>query len=153
MWRSASRSLVATVIWGDVSRAGPSGLLEWECLGSSKFHGWRVHASLADREASRSIPGGGGGILGLSKRRLSANIFDWYHISTLMHRFFKMYLQSKFKHSCYPPKNNIYRANWTICRNNWLQQPLKQSNFRWQPFKKVKFEIHNNCPSLKILRA
>ena len=27
----------------------------------------------------------------------------------------------------------------------------KQSNFQWQPFKIFKFQIHNNCPPLKIL--
>ena len=77
-WRSDTRGLVKTVVQGASRRAISASLPAWKCLGPSTFNAPPVYISLADREASRSVPGGSRFIGALSKTAFCHSIFFRY---------------------------------------------------------------------------
>ena len=57
-WRSAERNLVATIVSRAATHKVLAAPLECTGLGSFPFHAHQVRSALANREASRSCPGG-----------------------------------------------------------------------------------------------
>ena len=82
MWRSAGRALVATVVRGAARRKQSASIAAWKCLGYRSFNSWRVHASLADSEASRSICGGTR-FLGALSKTVFCHVIFFRYLSTI----------------------------------------------------------------------
>ena len=75
IWRSASRSLVATVVRGSGSHAGSASPLEWTCLVYITLQGWYMSAALADGKSYRYVPRGACFLGALSRAAFFHGIF------------------------------------------------------------------------------